>query len=99
MPFQNINAVSKSNIAPIQDAFGEAAPGRQISSGRWPNPGAQRAGEPENDKNDKHEAEDAAQPRRAIATVRIVAAPAAQKNNDKNDQQNRHHDEFPFYLN
>jgi hypothetical protein len=67
--------------------------------GRRPDCARQRAGEPENDKNDNHQPENAAESSAAVSSVSIIAAPAAQQNDDKNDKQNRHHDRLPSSLN
>jgi hypothetical protein len=90
----NANAASRSGVAPTKRVSGL----RDLSLRRRPDCARQRAGEPENDENDKHQPEHAAESSPAISPVSIIAAPAAQQNDDKNDQQNRRDDGFPFFL-
>jgi hypothetical protein len=58
----------------------------------------QGSGEPEHNKNNKHQSENAAQSSPAVSPVGVIAATASQQNHDKNDQQNRHHDRFSFFF-
>src|ERR1700722_980774 len=56
----------------------------------------QCADKPENNQDDENQAEYAAQPRRSVATMGVVAASAAQQDNQQYNQQNRSHDRSPL---
>jgi hypothetical protein len=58
-------------------------------------PAAQSAQQPEHQKNDNYQAEDAAEPARSVTTVTIIAAAAAKQQDHKNNEQNGHHRKNP----
>jgi|SRR5450631_2956674 hypothetical protein len=57
---------------------------------------AERADEPEDEQDHKYEAQYAAEPSPAVASVTIVATAAAEQNDQQNDDQDRRHCISPF---